>query len=85
MDSAARDDDGEGDLGGDFLGFPDCPLLSVFVLRRLESVDVVVRDVEEDLNRGWCEERREKEERHTCCLKLLSRLTLVCRRRIPSI
>ena len=39
---AARDDDGDGDLGGDLLGFPNYPLLVVFVLRRLESMDVVV-------------------------------------------
>ena len=51
-DMAARDDDGDGDLGGHFLGFPDCPFLVVFVLWRLESMDVVVRDVEEDLNGG---------------------------------
>ena len=52
MELVAPDVDGEGELGGDFLGFPDCPFLVIFVLRRLESVGVVVGDVEEDLNGG---------------------------------
>ena len=52
MDLSARNDDGDGDLGGAFLGFPDCPFLVAFVIRRLESMDVMVRDVEEDLNGG---------------------------------
>ena len=35
-----------------WFNFPDVLFLVVFVLRRLESMDVVVRDVEADLNGG---------------------------------
>ena len=52
MDLTARDEGRDGGLGGDFLGFPDRLFLVVFELRRLESMDVVVRDVQQDLNGG---------------------------------
>ena len=52
VDFTVRADDGEGDLGGDFLVFPDRLFVVVFVLRRLENPELVVRDVGEDLNGG---------------------------------
>ena len=51
-DFTVRADDGEGDLGGNFLVFPNRLFVIVFVLWRLENTDLVVCDIGENLNRG---------------------------------
>jgi len=49
---AVRAYDGEGDLGCDFLIFCDRLFVFVFVLRRLEDTNLVVRDIRENLEGG---------------------------------
>jgi hypothetical protein len=51
-DDLVRADDGEGDLGRDLLGLGEGLFVLVVVGGRLEDVDVVVRDVREDLRGG---------------------------------
>lgn len=51
LDFAVRAYDCEGDLGRDFLVFPNRLFVVVFILRRLEDADLVVCNVGEDLNR----------------------------------